>query len=545
MDFFAELPRYIAIGAFVVFFFGFCVFIHELGHLLVALWRGLHVESFSIGFGKEIWGKTYKGVRYKVSMLPFGGYVELPQLETAEEWTDSKGNSLPAVKPIDRMLTAFAGPLFNILFGFALGSVIWIFGIEKPEPAESVKVAYVQEKSPEAEAGLKVGDEIFKVNGETFTKGFNDVFEKIILTATKEVTLTVKRAGETLDIKFVPAASEDPRFEGLGAPRFMAETGAMVESVVKDSPAARVGLKKGDIILTMNGEKVVSSSAFIENIKKMDGKTFDMQVEREDKVIDIKGMKPEKIPMYKMGMELEYSSDGFVVKSVEDKLPAAIAGIKAADKIIVLGKLKKKTLSPNEISNNITFGKGEAIDLTLERGGKKIEIVGLKPVLDKDSDVRKFRIGAILGSAVRYVKINPTPLAQLKNVLNKTWRTLKALTAKGTKVKAKHMSGPIGIAKALGVTVSHSFMYGLELVVFISFSLALMNLLPLPVLDGGHITFALTEMIVHRRLPIKVMRIIETAFAITLICFMLFVTFYDVARLTNNGAPETVTTIKI
>ena len=76
----AEILSVILKILFIVFFFGFCVFIHEFGHLLVALWKGLHVEKFSVGMGPKLWGFTYKGVEYVISWLPFGGYVSLPPL---------------------------------------------------------------------------------------------------------------------------------------------------------------------------------------------------------------------------------------------------------------------------------------------------------------------------------------------------------------------------------------------------------------------------------------------------------------------------------
>ncbi|MGL4855207.1 MAG: site-2 protease family protein, partial [Lentisphaeria bacterium] len=220
MQIFTQIISYIGIGLFVVFFFGFCVFIHELGHLLVALWRGLHVTSFSIGFGKRLCGFKYKNVDYKISMLPFGGYVELPQLETAEEHFDADGNLLPKVKPFDRLLTAFAGPFFNILFGLFLGSIIWVVGIDKPIPGNSVIVEGVLESSPENKAGLLIGDEIIKVNGKSFKNGYADVFEMITLSTKESVNLTVMRAGKELDIIFTPAESRNSQMEKLWAPQF-------------------------------------------------------------------------------------------------------------------------------------------------------------------------------------------------------------------------------------------------------------------------------------------------------------------------------------
>lgn len=536
-----EILRYIGIGAFVVFFFGFCVFIHEFGHLIVALWRGLHVESFSIGFGKELWGFTYKGVRYKVSLLPFGGYVELPQLETAEEWRDSKGNQLPAVKPIDRMLTAFAGPLFNILFGFALGSVIWMVGIEKPEPVSSVIVDSVEVDSAEAKAGLTAGDEIFAINGETFTNGYEDVLQNIILTDGKEVSLSVKRDGKTHEISYPLVSSTDARLEGLAAPRFKIATGAMIGGFVEEGSAAeKAGLKSRDVILTFNKEKVTSYGSFVDKINNSKGKACNLEILRGDKVMSVV-ITPEKTTSYKVGLDLSISEDGvYTVKSVEEGLEWSSA-IKEGD---VVTELNGEPFSYSAFYNTVKLGEGKDISLSFLREGARKDMA-LTPVVDNSPDAKKYKIGAAVSPSIKYVTTHPTPFAQLENVLSRTWRTVKALTAKGSKVKAKHMSGPVGIVRALGIKVSMGFLYGLELVVFISFSLAIMNLLPLPVLDGGHITFATLEIVMMRKLPIKLMRAIETTFVVLLLSFMAYVTFYDIARLSTPTEPIEQTVVKI
>jgi regulator of sigma E protease len=131
---------------FVIVFFGLCIFIHELGHLLVALWQKLYVEKFSLGFGKKIWGTTINGVEYIISMLPFGGYVALPQLDPSDEPKTSDGTPLPSGPPVARMLTALAGPLANVLFGFFLGLFIWWFGAW--EPVSQTKCEVLSSRPP-------------------------------------------------------------------------------------------------------------------------------------------------------------------------------------------------------------------------------------------------------------------------------------------------------------------------------------------------------------------------------------------------------------
>ena len=126
----------IAIILFTVFFFGFCIFIHEFGHLLAAVWQKLVVEKFSIGFGKKIWGFRKGGIEYVVSWLPFGGFVSIPQLDTAETTKTEDGRELPHGAPLARAVTAFAGPFFNMLFGLLLGIVIWVHGLPQDTPED-------------------------------------------------------------------------------------------------------------------------------------------------------------------------------------------------------------------------------------------------------------------------------------------------------------------------------------------------------------------------------------------------------------------------
>ena len=161
---------------FVVFFFGMCIFVHELGHFLAARWRGLHVDAFSIGF-KKVWAKKINGVEYRIGCLPLGGYVELPQVDSSEETPHAAdGTELPRAKPLDRILTAAAGPIFNILFGLALGCVVWWWGIPQDTPKmRTIEVAVINPDSPEYRAGLRAGDQIVKLNGKPFFLSWKNV----------------------------------------------------------------------------------------------------------------------------------------------------------------------------------------------------------------------------------------------------------------------------------------------------------------------------------------------------------------------------------
>ena len=119
------------IGAvlFAVLAISFCILSHELGHFLAARWRGLHVDAFSLGF-RPFWRKKINGVEYRLGYLPFGGYCDIPQIDCTDATPKSAdGVELPRASALDRVITAFAGPFFNILSGLLVACIVWAFGI--------------------------------------------------------------------------------------------------------------------------------------------------------------------------------------------------------------------------------------------------------------------------------------------------------------------------------------------------------------------------------------------------------------------------------
>lgn len=431
---------------FVVFFFGFCIFVHEWGHLLVALRRGLHVERFSIGFGlgllgihRRIYTYTRNGVEYVINILPFGGYVMLPQLEPSAEPQTSDGRTLPHAHPVDRILTALAGPVFNILFGFLLASVVWYVGIYRPAPATFCDVIDVPENSAEFKAGLRPDDRVVAVDGKEFTRGWADVAEMIVLTP-GSVTLTVLRGHERREISYRP--EPNPETEGLGYPFFHVRTPTVVHRVRPRSPAAAAGVQAGDVFVEVDGKRVEDAGVFIANLQKFAGKPMTIVVERQ---------------------------------------------------------------------------------------GQRVTLPNVTPRGETEKDKKVYRIGAELDAP--YVLAHITPWDQFTNVIIKTGGTLRSLFTRHSLVKPKHMSGPIGIATIIGAKVYYEGVRGgLWLIVFVSFSLALFNLLPVPVLDGGHILLALVELGIRRRVPVRVSYVLYVTFASLLIGFMVYVSWYDVLR---------------
>jgi len=426
---------------FVVFFFGFCIFIHEFGHLLVALWRGLKAERFSIGFGPRLWGFTWRGVEFVVSAIPFGGYVALPQIDHAAEQPQAgDGTPLPRATPRDRMLTAFAGPAFNIIAGFVLALFVWWGGIYE-ERADMCEVLRVPADSPEHVAGLRPGDRIVAVNGAGFKKGWLEVAERIVLS--KRTVLTVERGGNgaaaRLEIGFVPEPSA--KFQGAGFPRFEVRSPVFIRALLADSAAAVAGLRPGDEVLAIDGVTVENQGQFSDRIRASAGRPLRFAIRRN-------------------GDQLE-----------------------------------------------VTFQARQRLD---------------------EAGAAAWMIGVETGS--KWQKVHPDPWEQFTDFVDRTRNTLAGLAHKA--IKPKHMGGPVAIIRHTWQVAHHgTFFQALAFIVFLNFSLGVLNLFPIPVLDGGHILISGVEWAVRRPLPSKLVNAVQTGCAALLIGFMLYITFYDVRRI--------------
>ena len=510
---------YVFAALFVVFFFGLCIFVHELGHFLAAKWRGLHVIAFSIGF-KKIWGYKYKGVDYRIGCIPFGGYVDLPQIDSTGPAKDEAGNTLPPVKPVDRIITAFAGPFFNVLFGLFLGTFLWLHGIPQDTPKlKSFEVAFVAEDSPEFKAGLRKGDFVQTINGSRFNDTWNDFVRRILFTV-GEVELGVKRGGESLAVKYLPKANRNvmPE-EALAYPYFFPKIPVIVMPL-PGSPAEKAGLKKEDVILKVNGYEIRGHDEFFEKINESAGKPVVLTVNRQGKVFDvdnIAAVEEPSAPFYRIGVKYDAKLP-IVINEVVPGSAAEKGGLLNND---VIQKINGRALTtPETFFNMIQQSKGTETEFSVSRGGQVLTIK-FAPRL-----VKNFTIGV---QQVFYS--HPNPFQQFADVIDMTYKSLRGMVSQKSTIKPRHMSGPLGIVSVIGKAVYRgNIIMALNLIVMITFSLALINLFPLPVLDGGHIVLSVIEEIRGKPLPEALIKPIFMVCVVLLIGLMIFVTFYDIIR---------------
>jgi len=541
MEAFLNILEIVGCVLFVVFFLGFCVFIHELGHFLTAKMCGLHVNAFSLGF-KKAWGRKVGGVDYRIGWLPFGGYVDIPQIDSTEVAHTAEGKELPPAKPIHRLLSAFAGPFFNILFGLALGCVVWYIGVPQASPkVREIIVQSIEKAGPEYKAGLRKDDKIIKVNDEKFFCTWNEfVFKKILLTVGK-IKLTVERDGKIIDILYVPEqnpnAPQRMKFEKMPWPYF--EARIPIQMYPKEnSPAALAGMKDGDIIISLNGKQIQNQETFSVIVNYCNGKDLNFVVERDGKVVKLAPIKPilHKEAMknldvgYKIGV---YFDPKLKVLAIVLGSPANLAGLQPGD---IVEKINGKKIADFEVFQAVLKPlKDTPFDLQVKRGTKdvSVKLAAIKPQI--------YDIGVSL-----MILDHPSPWQQLVNVVDMSYKSLRGLgvffmhkvgaTKQKSAIKPRNLSGPIGLATTLYQSVkTGTIRFGLYFVVLVSFALAIFNLLPLPVLDGGHMTLALIEIIIRRPVHEGFVKFLTFIFIFLLIGLMIYVTYFDILR---NLSPE-------
>ncbi|MGA7674397.1 MAG: RIP metalloprotease RseP [Rhizomicrobium sp.] len=208
-DLFAWAP--LGLPAFV-FVITFVVFFHELGHYLVARACGVSIETFSIGFGSEIFGWTdRKGTRWKVSWLPFGGYVKFlgdadaastPDRERVAAMDSGEKSSVLLFKPLyQRALIAVAGPAANFILAFVVFTVLFTtYGAKEL----STYIGAVQPRAPAAVAGIKPGDKIIAINGERVHTFYGDLMDTILSSKSKSLSILIDRNGRSLTMDVTP-----------------------------------------------------------------------------------------------------------------------------------------------------------------------------------------------------------------------------------------------------------------------------------------------------------------------------------------------------
>src|SRR5208282_3282594 len=525
--------RFILTIAEVLLIFNLLIIVHELGHFLAARWRGLHVEKFGIWFGRPVWKKNIGGVEYSLGCIPAGGFVLLPQMapmETVEGKSNTPRTDLSPVSPLDKIIVAFAGPLFSFLLALLFAVIVWAVGRPTAQADATTTVGYVAPGEPAETAGFRPGDVILAVDGHPVSRfaGMVDSITWYVVRSEGEtISFTIRRGDKilTLNSGFTRPETSGWERKPLRQVGVAPAITPIVFKVTDGSVAAKAGIQPNDEIIAVGGEKLYHPQHILEWEQANPGKPVPLTIERNGKVIELT-MEPSRP----------------AVSSVIKNSPADVAGIAANDRILALNG--EPIYDQAEIIKRVEAGPAAPLSLTIESpSGDKRTVRVLpatpdgqnKPIIgisfSGDSD------GILWDGTGTMSVVHISPKEQIYAAVETIGNTIGALLSPQSDIKLQHMSGPIMIMQTYYRLFDSDYGWQMALwfsVVF-NVNLALINLLPIPVLDGGHIVLALIEGIRRRPINLRVLEIVQTGCALLLIGFMLYVSFYDAQDLPWNS----------
>ncbi|MGA7028033.1 MAG: RIP metalloprotease RseP, partial [Candidatus Acidiferrales bacterium] len=395
---------------------GVMIFVHEWGHFIAAKLSGVKVEVFSFGFGTRLFGVKRGDTDYRLSALPFGGYVRMAGDNPIEERTGAPYEFLSKPRWV-RVLIACAGPAMNIIFGFLIfWGIFWIVGTPSEDylrqPAQIAAVPLDSTPAPKVQSG----DRIVDVNGVS-TPTWESVFNQLKdAQPNASYTFTVQQENAQKKLTGTIPAPPDTIDSVLGYPLVP----PVADEIAIGSPAEHAGMKEGDKIIAMDGKPIVTWPQLVEGVRHSDGRPIQFIVLRDGK----------------------------------------------------------------DVSFDIAPARGMALD------GSSVWQVGVSPKVQE-----KFERQHLLEAGNIAAVQTAVGVKQIGMVLGGLFTG---------KVKIRQLSSVVGIARESGRAAKRGPVDLIWLMAIISLNLGLLNLLPIPILDGGHVLMLAIEGILRRDLSLAV-----------------------------------------
>ncbi len=422
-----------------LFVLGVLIFVHELGHFLMARRIGVRVITFSLGFGPKLLSVKRGGTEYCVSAIPLGGYVKMAGENPEDSRTGAPDEFLSKGK-WQRFQVLIMGPVMNLLLAIVVMTVVFYRGAQVPVfEQQPVVIGAFADNSVGAKSGLQLGDRIVAVDGKPVDT-WDQFSLAIVPKAKREVALSVVRGGKAQQITVVPDSQGKYEMGDIGVQPLVHPE---VAEVSPNQPAAEAGLRRDDVILGAGGEQNVSYDRLIAAIRGSEGKPLVLTVRRGDTVQEIT-VKPRKIgDIVMMGAQLR--------------------------------PFETRTMEPGPVQ-------------------------AFKLSLDKNWEWSKLIVQTLVGLFTRETSV-------------------------------KQLMGPVAIADLSGSAAQAGWIQLFSLMSMISLNLGLLNLMPIPVLDGGHIFILALEGLARRDFSMRVKEKMLLAGFVLLLMLMVTVIYNDLMRI--------------
>jgi regulator of sigma E protease len=421
-----------------LFVLGVLIFVHELGHFLMARLHGVRVVRFSLGFDPKLVRFERGGTEYSIGIIPLGGFVKLAGETVDEQRTGAPDEFLSKSKWV-RFQVYLAGPVMNMLLALVLLTITLSRGADVPLFLSAPAViGTVAAGSPAEKAGIKPGDQIVRF-GDRDVQTWDELDKAVAPQANHLLEIVAVRNGERITARITPDAVSKWEMGSLGIMPVMRPE---LLSVDPSGPAARAGLQHGDVLVALNGSPL-DQTGVMDMIHKSAGRPLTLKIERAGMSRDVVVV-PEKHG--DVGL-IGVSINPFEVRRIEPNLWQAA----------------------------------------------------------KMSVDRNWETTTLIAGTIRGLFQGQTPMRQLM--------------------------GPVAIAQLSGSAAQLGWTYLLDLMAMISLNLGLINLLPVPVMDGGQIAILAFEGLTRRDLSMRVKERILMAGAVLIVALMATVIYNDIMRL--------------
>jgi regulator of sigma E protease len=520
-----------ALGLWIIPILAFLILIHEAGHFFAARSVGVKVEEFGIGIPPRIKGWMHNGVLWSINWIPFGGFVRV----LGEDGANMEPGSMNTKGPYQRAFFLVAGSGMNFIAAIVLSIVL--VGIQGVPPAtDSVYINRVEPSSPAEAAGWHAGDRIVSIDGHTVTSstGLGGYISDF---AGHSVPVTIERDGKEVTTHVTPRQNppKDQGATGIIITEGRAST-VRITNVRPGSIAAQAGWQGGDTIVAVNGVTVhsgVQVQAALDDAQQ----PVTVTLKRGDKTIDTQVSVPVR---------------GIKITGVAKGSPAADASLYPTDEITRIGD--------TPVTNDLTLyqaldtTKGKTVEVTYLRNDTsyttKLEVPDYQETTDA---LNAIGINAALISPytamgadgklvptytkVSALEIVPQGVAQFWDITGATFAGIKQIITGG--VSPSQIAGPVGMGQMTSELLQEAgvpqWVVLFQITVIISLNLGILNLLPLPALDGGRLLFVLIEILRGgKRIAPEKEGLVHLTGLVLLLGLMFLVMFGDVSRLLNG-----------